>query len=74
MTVWSMGDNSLYSQTMLTCKESTLSNVTGKLFNLIGLSHKKKVSQAAQSAKDIWDPHWPHMVFYLGPIWAPIWD
>ena len=55
MTVWSMGDNSLYSQTianMEPCNTFYAKNLlclvvidkcTGKLFSFIGLSHKKKV-------------------------------
>ena len=58
MTVWSMGDNSLYSQTIANMETSNtfyaknllcmvvIKHVTGKLFSVIGLSHKKKVSQA----------------------------
>ena len=59
MTVWSMGDNSPNSQTIANMERSNtfyakhlyifwfgFINVTGNLFSLIGLSHKKKVSQA----------------------------
>ena len=58
MTVWSMGDNSLYSQTIAKMEPSNtfyaknllclvvINKCCGKLFSIIGFSHKKKVSQA----------------------------